>query len=166
MHLWHTGSELTGEWNAKDITKSCTSDTWESALTADETLRKAVNGAPLKDRKAHSLVNETLRKLLNHTPLTYGKVNSLLKETLMKSIHRAPLNHENELTGEWNPKEITKTCTSDTWESVLTGDETQRKAVNGGPLKDGEVHSLVNETLMKPLNCVHVEHGKVTSRVK
>ena len=59
-----------------------------------------MNGAPLKDRKAHSLVNETLRKLLNHTPLTYGKVNSLLKETLMKSIHRAPLNHENELTGE------------------------------------------------------------------
>ena len=107
--------------NCKGTIKPCTSDTrevnslvnetlkkvlnrvpltWESALTADETLRKAVNGAPLKDRRAHSLVNETLRKLLNHAPLTYGKVNSLLKETLMKSIHRAPLNHESALTGE------------------------------------------------------------------
>ena len=56
-------------------------------------------------------------------------------------------------------------CTSDTLESVLTGDETQRKAVNGAPLKDRKAHSLVNETLMKPLYCVCLEHGKVNSQV-
>ena len=61
----------------------CTSDPWESVLTGHETLRKAVNGAALKDRKAHSLLNETLMKPLNHAPLTHRKVNSLMKETLM-----------------------------------------------------------------------------------
>ena len=52
--------------------------------------------------------------------------------------------------------------TSDTWESVLTGDGTLRKAVNSAPLKDMKAHSLVNETLMKPLNCVRLEHWKRT----
>ena len=60
--------------NPKELTKSCTSDTWESTLTGDETLRKPVNNAPLKDRKVHSLVNETLIKPLNHAPLIHGKV--------------------------------------------------------------------------------------------
>ena len=49
----------------------------------NETLKKAVNHAPLTEGKVQSLVNETLLKLLNHAALTHGKVNSLLKETLM-----------------------------------------------------------------------------------
>ena len=43
-------------------------------------------------------------------------------------------------------------CTSDTWERVLTRDETLRKPVNGAPQKHMKVNSLVNETLKKPLN--------------
>ena len=37
-------------------------------------------------------------------------------------------------------------CTSDTWESVLTGDETLRKPLNRAPLTQEKVISVV----MKP----------------
>ena len=77
--------------NPKELTKSCTSDTWESVLTRDETLRKPVNGAPQKHMKVNSLVNETLKKPLNRAPLTQGKLNSLLNETLMKPLNHVPL---------------------------------------------------------------------------
>ena len=56
----------------------CTSYTYESVLTGDETLRKPVNHAPLKDRKVYSLVNETMMRPQNHAPLKHGKVNSLM----------------------------------------------------------------------------------------
>ena len=105
--------------NPKEITKSCTSDTWESALTGDETLRKVVNSALLKDRKAHSLVNETLMKPLNCVRVEDGKVNSRVKETLKKPVNHAPLTD-----GKVNSlvDEATKPCTSDTGETELTGE--------------------------------------------
>ena len=55
--------------------------------------------------------------------------------------------------------------TSDTWESVLTGDETQRKPVNGATLKHTKVNSLVNETLKKPLNHAPLKQETVNSVV-
>ena len=59
-----------------------------------------MNDAPLKDRKAHSLVNETL----------------------MKPLNCVRLEHVSELTGEGNPEETTTPCTSDRWETALTGE--------------------------------------------
>ena len=93
MHLWQMESELTAEWNPEEITKTCTSDTWASVLTGEETLRKPVNGAPLKDRKGHSQENETTMKPQNHAPLTHGKVNSLVNETQKKPEKHAPVKH-------------------------------------------------------------------------
>ena len=97
----------------------CTSDTLESVLTGDETQRKAVNGAPLKDRKAHSLVNETLMKPLNCVCLEHGKVNSQVKKTLKTPVNHAPLTD-----GKVNSlvDEATKPCTPDTGETELTGE--------------------------------------------
>ena len=71
----------------------CTSYTYESVLTGDETLRKPVNHAPLAYGKVHSLLNETLIKPLNRAPLKHGKVNSLLNETLRKVLNSVPLEH-------------------------------------------------------------------------
>ena len=78
--------------NPKELTKSCTSDTWESTLTGDETLRKPVNHAPLKDRKVHSQVNETM-KPQKHAPLTHGIANSEVNETIKKPVIHAPVKH-------------------------------------------------------------------------
>ena len=70
-----------------------TSDTWESVLTRDKTLRKPVNGVPQKHTKVNSLVNDTLKKALNRAPLTQGKLNSQVNETLKKLLKRVPTTH-------------------------------------------------------------------------
>ena len=144
MHLWQMESELTGEWNPKEITKTCTSDTWESVLTGHETLRKPVNHAPLKDRKVHSQVNESMMKPQNHEPLTHGKANSLVNETLKKPVNHAPVKHGKLQSLLNETLKSTKQCTSETRQG----------------------HSLVNKTMMKPVNCAPLKHVKVNSLVK
>ena len=141
-HVWHTkqlipwwmkpyrnqkprasetrGSELTGEWNPKEITKMCTSDTWESVLTRDETLSKPVR-----------CTSET------HESELTGEWNP--KETTKLCTSDTG---ETELTGEWNPEEITKPCTSDRWKVNSQVNETLKKLLKRVPLTHGQVYSL------------------------
>ena len=77
-----------------------------------------MNGAPLKDRKAHSLVNETLMKPLNCVRLEHGKVNSRVKEILKKAVNHAPLKDGkgHSLVNETTMRPQ-KPSISDTWKS-------------------------------------------------
>ena len=159
MHLWHTGKWTHAEWNphettnictlthgkvislvteTKETINPCTCDTWESELTAewnpDEITKLCTSGTRESELTGkgnpNSLVDETTKP--GHADT--GETELTGEGNLMKSINQASLKHESELTGEWNPDEITNLI----------------KSVNHTPLTNGNVNSLVNETLMKP----------------
>ena len=140
-------STLTGEWNPDEAAKARTSDTRNSEFPGEWNPDETRSHVPLKHGEVNSLVNETLKKSLKCVPQTHGKVYSLEMKPWVNQ-YGAPQKHtKTELTGEWNPKETTKPCTSDTGETELTAEWNPDETTKPRTSDRWKVNSQVNETL-------------------
>ena len=115
-------STLTGEWNHDEAAKHAPLTHGIANSLVNETLKIPVNHAPLKHREVNSLVNETLMKAVNCALLKHEKVNSVVNETLMKPVNHETLTHGKVYSLEMKPWGTRKRCTSERWESILTGE--------------------------------------------
>ena len=109
-------------WNPEETSKQCTSERRESTLTGEWNHDEAAKHTPLTHGIANSLVNETLKIPVNHAPLKHGEVNSVVNETLMKPVNHETLTHGKVYSLEMKPWGTRKQCTSERWESILTGE--------------------------------------------